>query len=284
MIIVDLARDDGGIVRAGVIGSCRVYAPLRSLVERGKAKSRYFTPGVFSYSIGEAEQELAYSRGLRAVPDRYAPLLLNRASAAELPDRLPGLIEGCEVFVIEISAMDHFACAGLCFNDLTVANGFVRGSGPGVLAWFRQLSSTPSPSPVLEAALQSMLASGKTPDALTEEVLALMTRVSTTPRSLAEGVARIVSDRGKRWIFTPLFDLSDRLEERDPARSALREALEAAAAQAGVEVFDPTPFVARAGRAAALDGDGADAYHYSADFLPVIGDALRTVMTGTKAP
>jgi hypothetical protein len=284
MVIIDLPLDGGGAVRAGLIGSCRVLTPFGMLGGRSSAKSRFAAMGVCTYTAAEAIQELGYSRRLLNIPDRFAPLVLNRASTDDLPNRLARLIDSCDVFLVEISTLDYLACGDFCFNYQTIASKFVRRAGPEVMAWFRQLSTTPSPPTVVAAALASMRDSGKVPDAATEEILTSLIRVQTTPEDLEEQVARIIFARDRRWIFQPLFDLPVRPEGRgDPKRSALRDQVARAAAAAGAEYFDLTALVARVGRENALKGDGVDPCHYALDFLPTVRDALRDVLTGVSA-
>jgi hypothetical protein len=283
MMIIDLPIEGGGAVRAGVVGSCRVYRPLGALARGKRAKRRFLADGVFSYTAPEAIQEFAYSRGQRLIPDRFAPLVLNLPSAGHLPSELPALIDSCQVYLVEISTLDHFACGDLCFNYPSIANRLVRGAGPGMMAWFRQLSEYPSSSAIVASALDSSRASGKAADAIVEEMLTSMIRVRTRPEALVEQFARTAFARDKRWIFQPLFCLPDRPRESDPKRAALRDHVADAATAAGMEFFDLTPLVAQTGRAAALDGGGVSEIHFAPDFLPIVGEALRDVLIGVSA-
>jgi hypothetical protein len=283
MMIIDAPGDNGGTVRAAVTGSCRVYAPLNTLAGRAMARTVFTSRAVFSYSAAEAIQEFAYGRGLLAIPDRFAPLLLNRARAADLPPRLPRLVDSCQVCLVEISSLDHLECAGLCFNDLAIVNRLVRGWGPARLAWFRQLSSSPSPPGIVAAALDAMATGDRARVDVDEELLTCMTRERATPTELDEQVARIMFARDRRWIFQPLFGLPDRTDAADPKRTALRGHVGRAAEKAGAEFYDVSPLIARAGRDTALDGGGVDAFHFAPDFLPTVGDALRDILTRAPA-
>jgi hypothetical protein len=283
MMIIDLPLDGGGAVRAGVIGSCRVYAPLGALARRGRARGRFLAGGMFSYTAAEAIQELAFARRGLAIPDRFAPLALNRARVGDLPARLAGLIDSCDVYLVEISTLDHFACGDFCFNYPSIATRVVRGAGPGAMAWFRRLSHTPSPPAIVAAALASMRAAGKVPDDATREILASLIRVRTEPQGLDAQVARIVDTRDRRWIFQPLFGLPERADGGDRARTALRGHVAGAGAAPRAEFFDVTPLIARAGQAAALDGGGVNVVHFAPAFLPTVGDALRDLLTGASA-
>ena len=283
MMIIDLPLDGGGAVRAGVIGSCRVYVPLGALARRGATTLRFHIKTVFSYTAAEAIQELAYSRGQLAVPDRLAPLVLNSPNADRLTDELVTLVETCQVFLVEISAWDYFVCGDLCFNYPSLANRFVRGAGPAVLAWFRQLSVNPSPPALVAAALDSLRANGKTADAVAEELLTSMVRLRPDAETFDRQVARTIFDPDRRWIFHPLFALPEGPQSGDKSREALRTHVAGAAARAGAELFDLSPLVAQAGRAAALEGGGIDAFHFAPAFLPTVGQALRDLLVGAPA-
>jgi hypothetical protein len=280
MMIIDLPLAAGGVIRAGAVGSCRLYGPLGLLTRRARATGRFLAGGVFAYTAAEVLQEFAYSLRRRPIPDRFAPLVLNRPSTDDLPAELPALIDSCHVHLVEISTMDYFAFGDLCFNYPSIANRLVRGAGPGMMAWFRQLSESPSPPDVVARALDSLRASGKPADAVVEEMLASMIRVRTTPEGLIEQVARTVFARDRRWIFQPLFGIPDDPRAGDRKRGALRDHVARAANSAGVEFFDLTPLVSQAGRATALDGDGVSDLHFAPDFMPVVADALHALLTG----
>ena len=150
-----------------------------------------------------------------------------------------------------------------------------------MMAWFRQLSATPSPPAVVTAALDSLRASGRPADSVTEEMLSSMVRLRSNAETLDEQVARIMFAHDRRWILQPLFALP---EGGDAKRGALRDHVARAAALAGAEFSDLTPLVARVGRATALDGGGVDAFHFAPEFLPTVGAALHDILLGAASP
>jgi hypothetical protein len=84
----------------------------------------------------------------------------------------------------------------------------------------------------------------------------------------------VIFQPARRWIFVPHFNISEDPAHQIAKRAVLRDLLARDAAALGCEFYDPTPIVARADRASALEGGGADTYHYAPAFLPIVGEGL----------
>jgi len=143
-----------------------------------------------------------------------------------------------------------------------------------VLDWQRNLSSTAPTPERAQAAMASLAQSGKIVGVSTEEILCSLRSIPLSSDTFRVELAQMVHDRSKRWIFVPHFNVSEDPEKQIAKRVILHDFLKRDAAALGYDFYDPTPLVARAERATALQGDGADSYHYAQGFLAVAGEGL----------
>ncbi|MEO8927814.1 MAG: hypothetical protein ABI306_11700 [Caulobacteraceae bacterium] len=274
MLIIDFTRPGGPTERVGVVGSCRVHDPLKEVARSGRGVFMWSAFNSFTHTPAEAAQHIAFCRGRLEIPEPFGPYILRQDKIPILADRLPKLVESCTTFMVEMSGLDYLRCGHYTFNQDYFSQQFVRGSGLDVLDWHRHLAAaTPSPERA-RAAMASMVQNGKRPGVAAEEILFTLRSIPLTSETFERDLSQVVFDASKRWIFVPHFNVSEDPGEQIAKRVILRDLLKRDAAALGCDFYDPTPVVARAGRAAALEGGGVDTYHYAPPFMPVAGEGL----------
>jgi hypothetical protein len=274
MLIVDFTRSDGAVERVGAVGSCRIHDPLKAAARDGRGAFLWSAYNTFTHTPPEAEQHIAFCRGKFEIPDPFAPYILRQEKVPILLDRLPELVDSCTTFVVEMSSVDVLRCGYYCFNQDYFSQMFVRGGGMGLLNWFRGLSERPAPPELALAARESLKDKGKPVTVSTEEILVSTVTTPLSTEAFHDALDRMIFDKSKRWIFVPHFNVSEKPDEQIAKRVALRDILKTYARARGYEFYDPTPLVAKAGKAAALEGDGADSFHYAPAFQPIVGEGL----------
>jgi len=274
MLIIDFARPNGKTERVGVVGSCRVHDPLKAAARDGRGAFLWSAYNTFTHTPPETEQHIAFCRGRLEIPDPFGPYILRQEKIPILLDRLPELVESCMTFMVEMSSVDVLRCGYYCFNQDYFSQMFVRGAGMGLLNWYRALSGRPVSPELIQGARDALMEKGKPITVSTEEILAATVTTPLSPEAFGEALDRVVFDSSRRWIFVPHFNISDRPDEQIAKRVVLRDILKGYAKAKGFEFYDPTPLVAKAGKAAALEGEGADSFHYAPAFQPIVGEAL----------
>jgi hypothetical protein len=274
MLVIDFARPDGRTERVGVVGSCRVHDPLKEIVRSGRGVFRWSAYNTFTHTPAEAAQHLAFCRGQLEIPEPFAPYILRQDKVPILDGRLPGLVESCTTFVVEMSGLDYLRCGHYVFNQDYFSQRFVRGAGLGVLEWQRKLSQAAPSVDRVRAAMTSLAVSGRPVGVATQEILASLRSIPMTSDTYRAELANMIHAPSKRWIFVPHFNVSEDPTQQIARRTVLCDILRRDSVALGHDFYDPTPLVARAERANALQGDGVDSYHYAQSFLATAGDGL----------
>lgn len=274
MLIIDFARRDGRTERVGVVGSCRVHDPLKEVVRSGRGVFRWSAFNAFTHTPAEAGQHIAFCRGDLEIPEPFAPYILRQDKPPILDGRLADLVQSCTTFMVEMSGLEYLRCGYYIFNQDYFSQQFVRGAGMAVLDWQRSLSMAAPSAERVRSAMTSMEQCGKPAGVATEEILRSLRRIPLTSDTYRSELAKMIHDAAKRWIFVPHFNVSEEPGQQIAKRVVLRDLLRRDAEALGHDFYDPTPLVACAERAKALQGDGADTYHYSQDFLATAGEGL----------
>jgi hypothetical protein len=279
VLIVELYRPGGAAERVGVVGSCRVLTPMAKAV--GDKRARLVWHGVKgnTHSAAEAFQHIAHCRDRLDIPRALAPYIFDDPGDIAFKARWIENVERCDTFLIEISSIEDFQFGEFVFNSLHLANNLVRGHGDGMLSWLRKLFYSQCDLETVSRAEQALALNGVVVTDTIREMLHSTRRISVDAASFAVSIKSIIFDPTKRWIFVPIFNVSDRTSRRFADRVMLRDMLIRESAANGCEFFDPTPIIDRAGRRVALDGDGASPIHYARDFEAVIGEALCRYMS-----
>lgn len=280
MLIADLNKPDGGTLRLGIVGSCRVHDPIKAQVKAGRGAFQWSAHNTFTHSPPEADQHIAFCRDRIDIPRGFAPYILRQETVPVIEGRLPALVETCDVFLMEMSSLDVLRCGRWYFNQDYFSQQFVRGGGLGVLNWFRNVGDKAPSEALVAEAKASLEAAGKPVTASTEEVLRTLRKGDLSPEAFTKGLSDLAYDRTKRWIFAPIFNVEGLSPVMAERRVALANQMKAATAELGFEYFDPSPVVAETGRDRALDGEGADHFHYAPDFLETMGAAYLKVILG----
>ena len=240
----------------------------------GRGAFRWSAFNAFTHTPAEAAQHIAFCRGVLEIPEPFAQYILRQEKVPILDGRLPGLVASCTTFIVEMSGLEYLRCGHYVFNQDYFSQQFVRGSGTAVLEWQRNLSSTSPTAERVRAAMASLAECGKQPGVAAEEILCSLRSIPLTSDTYGTELSQMVHDASKRWIFVPHFNVSEDPGQQIAKRVVLRDLLQRHAEALGHEFYDPTPLVARAERANALQGDGVDSYHYAQGFLATAGDGL----------
>jgi len=279
MVIVDCERPGGAIERVAAVGSCRLLAPMAEAIRAHDGRVVCHTGQGYTHSASEAAQHIAFCRRQVEIPDYFGPYIFDRDVMPVIRPKTLSIIESTHTFVIEVSTLDDLVCDGYSFNSLALGKRLVRGKGPTMLAWFRQLSRDPPTNEMLDMVMNSLVQAGTNTDMHIRKILEETRRISVDAHEFSQDIADIIFDPEKRWIFLPNFDVSEIFYEQFPGRTELRDMLLGEVSKRGYEIFDPTPVVLREGRANALDGP----YHYTREFVSVMGEAIFQAILADEA-
>ena len=259
------------------IGSCRIYQPLMSVFSNARLTMSFWPCSPFTYSPGESSQYFEFCRGLRQVPQWLWPYVFSDARVVAPTSAFREAVDRADLYVVEISTLDHLIFDQVVFNWNELGGKFVRGQGEALLHWWRELTDRSmrkaSPQSVERVLASRANAGQETPP----EVIELLTKIrfeTLDAMSLREALSRITFDTSKKWTFVSHFNIASSGPEMLSDRLLLLEALREAAGALGHTVFDPTPVVERFDYRKALRGNGADKHHYTDGFNPEIGRAL----------
>jgi hypothetical protein len=274
MLIVDVGSRGGSAERVGIVGSCRLLAPMHAAVRDNRGRLFRHICRSYTYSAAEARQHLAVCRGELVVPESLTRYILGKLYRPPLSNEWIRAVRSCDTFLVEISTFEDLLSDEFVFNMLGISSHLVRGNGPGILKWYRDLSPQPSSMTTVAIAEKSLKDRGIEVTETIHDIICSLRRCVMDESSFGQALRTIVFDPTKRWIFVPVFDVSEDPKLSIPARAALRNVLRREAAAGGYEFFDPTPIITKAGRQAALEGDGVQPIHYARSFEPTMGGAL----------
>lgn len=285
MLIVDVRLSSGGTERVGVVGSCRLLAPMQAAMRAKLCRSFKHICRSYAYTASEARQHFAICRGELAVPHSIARYVLGELNPTPFSSDWADAVESCDTFLVEISSLEDFLNEQFIFNILGIFFHLVKNTGPEMLKWCRELSSKPSGLAAIATVEESLKSRGVEVIPAIHDIICSLRKSVMDEGSFGEALQAVVFDLAKRWIFVPVFDVSEDPTFSIPARAALRNVLQRETAAHGYEFFDPTPIIAKAGRLAALDGEGVQPIHYARSFEPIIGEALcRCIAQGGRRP
>ncbi len=278
MIVVELPGA-GHVIRAAILGTCRVLRPMGALVSSGEAAA--VASGLHKcHTVGEARQALDIVTGEAAAPELAIPLMF--AKRRKLPS--PGLLrrawpEGIDVFLMEVSTARQFHFEGHPLQEALVASELIEPRGASLLGWFRQVClAGAADSACVEDAVEMLNAAGMAPD---KETLALL-RGLRLAKLNADGHAAILDAmmvrHGGAWVVVGPFAVAEDEGALMSDRRALMGDLAEAAGRCGAAVYDPSTLIDRFGRAPVLAGQGRHLYHYASEFIPKAGAALARVI------
>ncbi len=268
------------------MGSCRLYQPFLSAVHANHLSMAYGVSTPFTYSVGEAEQYLAFSLGRKAIPKFAWPYVFSdmrtKPAAPELIETL-GKVTLC---LAEISTLDQLTSCGLYFNINELGQKFVRNKGPEHARWWREVTDRRKRRASDEAVDQVLMALHANGEDSSDEIshfLRDMRFETLDEEGLRSRLAALTRLCPHRWLFVSHFNIAESGQDVMADRRALLEVLRNAAGAAAHSVFDPTSTVTQFGWRRALRGDGADKHHYSPQFEPVLGEALIIAVRGMIA-
>lgn len=281
MLIVDLAKVDGGRGRLGLLGSCRLHDPIKAFLRDGRGAFQWSAHNTFTHTPHETIQHLSFCRKELQIPDGFAPYILKQDTTPDLPQRLPDLVATCDTFIVEMSSLDRLRCGDWFFNQDYFSQTFCRGGGLGVLQWYRELGPDAPSRDSIAAAKVSLEAAGRSITPAIEEVLHETRKEELSDLAFSHGLADLTADRSVRWILCPIFSLEGLSEAQNERRLRIARLMRMAAETGGLEFYNPSDLISDVGRERALDGGGADSFHYAPDFLAIAGERFINAVDPT---
>src|SRR5262245_52699430 len=165
MIAEVTSAETGRKMRVGVVGSCRVHDPMKSLVRSGFGRVVWYRFNAFTHGPLDAGQYLQFCRGQLDIPDRFAPYIFRKDAAPRRDAMLPKHVADCDAFVVELCAQNFLRCGEYSFQADYFAQLFIRGRGQGVLQWWRGVvRGTADRTKDVEAALKDLQSQGPVSD------------------------------------------------------------------------------------------------------------------------
>jgi len=251
-----------------VIGSCRVYDPLKSLADAGLARLNQQRIFGFVHNSREVLQQLRLMTGEQQLPSRLRPFLNIPANWVWEPSgpetALAERFSDTDCFVVEISSIRllRFKAMFLQINrtrELLVTNEAVekrwwtpllRGGRSEAVAYLiaNRLAGIP---PVHRELLEGMSCSEQTTADLIKDMRAI--------RDALPAPVLFVSHFNTNADGEPI-----------PQRQVITDAMAEGSKRFSLSYFDPTRLMVEAGIADAM----LDAAHYMPSFVPHVGAAM----------
>jgi hypothetical protein len=283
-------REPKMLLNALLFGGCLVHWPLvrTARAQEGLAPENY-GPIREVHTFGEMFQIIEVLRGQKTVPQEWRHLAHMRPDLGPVPgaDRFSDI----DVALVEPASPTELEFRGTAINRFAIAR-FVRATvGDGsketekILAKWLRLGLVALNDTVRAEAGEQLVerVRGDTADA--ELARAVIRETRAYPSDIGGGFRKMQELLGCP-IGAVIYVFKYMPDGRPISWPAgFREQVLFAAEDLGLPVFDPAPLVVRHGVQAAL-AEGLS--HYSAEFLPVAGEALlafaRSVCEGTAAP
>lgn len=251
-----------------VIGSCRVYDPIRAMELEGRAQLNQQRVFGFVHNTREVLQQLRLMtgevplakrlRGFLNVPQTWRWLPADEAFVLE------DLFAATDCFIVEISSIRllRFKALFLQLNrtrELLVTNEAIERR------WWTPLVREGRNEPLaylLANTLSQM-------DPVHREVMQNLASTEQTVEEVAKDIGAIRDALPGPALFVSHFN-TDAEGAPIEQRQTIVKALEQASQRYGISYFDPTPMVAAVGPRVAL----FDMAHYQPHFVPELGLAL----------
>jgi hypothetical protein len=250
--------------RVTVLGTCRVYDPLKILADEGVVELRNRGVYGFVHYAKEALQQLRVMHGELTIPFPLKPYITHKEIPEGADETLatPAYhLDETDLLVVEISSLKEIEYDGLYLQINRVRSQLLEGRD-NLQEWWRRLydKQTEMPAGVLQKRKQFIS------DDLTELERELVIRIEVRVQSAASMLAdmraiREYFDGPILWVSH--FDTRALGSGQEiPIRKQLVEAVEGAAASLGQPFFNPRETIERFGMARAL----TDMAHYTPEF------------------
>lgn len=267
------------------LGSCRTHGPLAALADRGSLRFCAQRPIFFIHTATEALQILRIVAGERGLSEALSPYVFGTKAIPSLEPFRLAMRGDLDAFLVEISHDRQFVHGDTQLQAGYLSAHLVRPRGSALLPWFRELCAREGEvsESTVEAALETLRRSGREPDALTIDLMR-HTRMERHGRAeIVETLGAIRSRLDGRLVVVGHIEVQGHVGAVMNDRRVLNAKLREAAAGCGADFFDPSPLVAKHGRAVALENGGADIYEYAPDFRPIVGEALLAAASGGRS-
>ncbi|MDB5507455.1 MAG: vipC [Devosia sp.] len=267
---------DRELPNIAVIGSCRVYAPLKA-VHGGNSVGRVTVLFGHVHNPVEINQALDLLGGSKSVPSVYAPLLsIGNTKPFDGRDLLAARLKGCDVVVVELSsvrtiAFDNWQLQKNHFDSAAIKSGVSR----------RQLSALfKSNVDTARDGIAKVLPDG----ALLQRIIREAT-FEELPADRIDAEIATLAERFTQPVLFVGFVERDSLDQPIPQRVLLNSRLAAyVEAHQRHDFFNPTSLVETHGFATVMKDLG----HYNPSFIPTVGAALaeraQALAARTKQP
>lgn len=267
-------RSDGEPALIGLMGSCRVDDPIRTLVGAGSVEQVAFPFNTYTHTVQEAHQYLDYCRGLLKVQPALYQLVFGRNDMRPTTPEFAELVGRLDLLMIEISSLHRLWGCGMEIQQNYFSTNFIRAGGRRYLDWWRALTiGSEQVADIGEALVEDLRTEPDTALQPWEEELLLTTEMhEQSDEAVAEALKRLTGSHPARFMFVSHFNFS--ADQPLRIRTKMIDVLRNNAEALGFGFFDPSPLVISTGREHALQGGGKDIYHYSDEFTPVMGEAL----------
>jgi hypothetical protein len=238
----------------------------------------------FTYSAGETAQYFAFCSGRKTISEFVWPYVLSDPRTTPPAPELIETLGKATLCVAEISTLDQLTSGGVYFNWNELGLHFVRGKGPANARWWREVTDRrkrQASAETVEQVLDARRAAGEECSDEFAHFLRDMRFETLDGTALRSQLEALTALGGQRWLFVSHLNIAETGPEVMADRRTLLETLRGAADALGHSVFDPTATVVKFDWRRALQGNGADKHHYTAEFRPVLGQALLTTIRET---
>ena len=277
MMIMDIYSKNGTpSIRVGVIGTCRLDAPLKTLLDSERGQILLFHSG-FAHSIHDAAQWVDIIRGEKSIPEHLCPFIFGHPieKLFEGGGSAQNLLEGrslfgtIDVLVIELSTKNRVHIDDYDINSNYLGTHLLRPGGIQMLDWW---SAVCRDERLLPEELELLVESVAELDIISSEHLRTM--VSQCRRTI-DANHLVVESISQINDILPNVEIVI-ISNPDPMNAELASYLADTASSTKMFRFlDPNSLIGDMEPSEVFKGGGKDLNHYKDSFSPIMAEHIR---------
>jgi hypothetical protein len=263
-------------IRVGVIGTCRLDGPLKSLRDSELGQDLWFHSG-FAHSIHDAAQWVAIIRGEKSIPEHLCPFIFGHpihklvAGHGSAQNLLEGrsLFGTIDVLVIELSTKNRVHIDDYDINSNYLGTHLLRPGGIQMLDWWSAVCRDERPSP---EELELLVESASELDILSPEHLRTMVSQCRRTVDSEHVVVELINEIQDVLPNVEILIISN----PDPANADFKSHLaDFASSSNSFRFLDPNSLIEGMDSSEVFKGGGKDMNHYADSFFPIMGEYIR---------
>jgi hypothetical protein len=274
---MDLYSENGTPpIRVGVIGTCRLDGPLKTLRDSEQGQILWNHSG-FAHSIHDAAQWIAIIRGEKSIPEHLCPFIFGRpihklvAGHGSAQNILQGrsIFSTIDALVIELSTKNRVHIDDYDINSNYLGTHLLRPGGLQMLDWWSAVCRGEKPSP---EELELLVESVSELDILPPEHLRTMVSQCRRTVDAEHVVVESINEIQEVLPNVEIVIISNPGSANADFKSHLADL---ASSTNSFRFLDPNSLIEGMDSSEVFKGGGKDLNHYEDSFSPIMAEYIR---------